>query len=98
MGAPKTLRYRVELRAFGDGAIREVKLPAALWKNKPLQEIRTAIFAHGQNERQPQELPSVSVGDVILLQDGRWLITSTGFEKEPTPEPVALAYDDRDQT
>jgi hypothetical protein len=96
MGAPKTLRYKVELRAFGDGAIREVKLPARTFKDKPLQEIRTAIFAHGQNDRQPQSLPSVSVGDVIILGLERWIITNTGFEKEP--EPVALAYDDRDQT
>lgn len=94
--APKTLRYRVELLAHGDGAIREVKLPAKEYKGKPLQEIRSAIMHYGQNDVQPQLLPSVSVGDVIQMDGDRWKVVGNGFEK--VPDPVAVPYDDRDQT
>lgn len=97
MGAPKTLRFKVELRAFADGAIREVKIPASLYRKKGLQEIREAVFKYGQNDVQPQALPSVSVGDVIRQGADRWVIMATGFEKEP--EPIAAGgYDERDQT
>jgi len=40
-----------------------------------------AIFCNGQNYIQPLELPSVSVGDIIGLDDEYWLVLGLGFEQ-----------------
>ena len=99
LGAEKTVRLKVELRAFGDGAIREVKIPAKLAKGKDLREL---AFQYGQNDKQPQQLPSVSVWDIVLIGETRWKIVPTGFElflpAPVVPEAEPVAYDERDQT
>jgi hypothetical protein len=40
-----------------------------------------AIFEYGQNDFQPQRCPSVSVGDVIRLGEGRFRVSPVGFER-----------------
>jgi len=40
-----------------------------------------AIFEFGQNDFQPQQCPSVSVGDVIRFGEGRFRVERFGFER-----------------
>ena len=40
-----------------------------------------AIFQYGQNDFQPKNLPSVSVGDIIRFQGERWVVMPVGFQK-----------------
>ena len=39
------------------------------------------IYYYGQNDFQPRECPSVSMGDVIELDNELWLVKASGFRK-----------------
>lgn len=74
----------VELWAFGEGEVRQVEIPDVLVKDladKPamLHTVLGAVFRYGQNDYDPQQLPSVSVGDVINIYGGKYMIKSVGF-------------------
>lgn len=72
--------YEVELRAYGGGAIREVSVPESeMWHSD--EQLLDLIFKYGQNDFQPRQLPSVSVGDVIRLLDKKFLVKSIGFQE-----------------
>ena len=45
------------------------------------EELLEAVFHYGQNDFQPQQLPSVSVGDVIQLNNKYFMVKSLGFEE-----------------
>jgi len=52
-------------------------------------EILNATFEWGQNDFQPQNMPSVSAGDVIELDDGKKvLICAVGFKEMTEAEFV----------
>lgn len=73
----------VEMHAFGQGAIRRVTIPAG----RPVT--LGTVFERGQNdfcadEDLAQELPSVSVGDIIRLDGARYVVAPTGFVKVAT--------------
>jgi len=65
------MKFKVHMLAFcKKGTVREVDIPkSVLPTTQPAHVLTTAIleliFRYGQNEFQPQKLPSVSVGDVI---------------------------------
>jgi hypothetical protein len=85
--------YRVYLLAFRDGDIREVDVPDAELPAAGDPETDHAtldlIFRYGQNDFQLRPLPSVSVGDVIEMGDGRlYVVKPFGFEVM-TPEQLA---------
>lgn len=67
---PSSIKFKVHLLAFGRGAIRQVEVPGDQVFINPGIEALDAIFHYGQNDHQPQNLPSVSIGDVIELPDG----------------------------
>jgi len=46
-----------------------------------------AIFKYGQNEFQPRETYSVSVGDVVEIDGNHWVVRPTGFKQLP-PESL----------
>jgi len=76
------MKYQVELRMFKNGKIRTVNVPDAKLKGRQkVDNILDLILYHGQNDFQPQQLPSVSMGDVIRYQGKRYLILSRGFRK-----------------
>ena len=52
---------------------------------KGLEPILSEVFKYGQNILQPQDCPSVSVGDVIQLADRHFMVAPIGF-KEITKE------------
>ena len=82
--------YEVELLAFeepGRVDIREVYLPEfneerikeVYIKSLHKDSLLGSIFYYGQNDFQPKEQRSVSVGDVIRLGHERWLVQGVGF-------------------
>jgi hypothetical protein len=78
-------KFEVELNMFLPGTIRVVTVPRSAIrehiKNKQTFEILEKVFYYGQNDFQPQELPSVSAGDVIRFKDERFMVLSLGFRK-----------------
>lgn len=79
------MKFIVELLAHGkEGEVREVEFDN-VYATSDLEATRNLtlrlIFEHGQNERQPQDHPSVSVGDVIRLGEDRYLVLPSGFKR-----------------
>lgn len=79
------MKFEVELNFFMPGTIRVVTVPReqireALKQNR-ISEVLDQIWKYGQNDFQPQELPSVSMGDVIRFKDERFMVMSLGFKK-----------------
>lgn len=74
------MKFIVQLLAFTDTDIREVEVPndfAELSGDALLEQ----IFYFGQNDFQPQQRPSVSVGDVIELDSKYYLVKPMGFKE-----------------
>jgi hypothetical protein len=67
---------KVRMLAFGNGEIREVEIP----DDTTPENILNQVFHFGQNDFQPKNCPSVSVGDVIEY-DGLQMVVSVGFMK-----------------
>ena len=71
---------KVELWAFQDGAVREVRILDEATGTE--DSILNANYHYGQNDIQP--VPgrcSVSMGDVILLDQDSYLVVALGFHK-----------------
>lgn len=70
----------VELMAFGQGQIRPVELPDGV--DISLDN----VFIHGQNYSGNAHLnmPSVSVGDIIHMDNGVFVVKGFGFEEIDT--------------
>lgn len=74
------MKFEVELTMVKK--VRTVSVPRDRFRQKKtLNEKLDLIFYFGQNDFQPQELPSVSMGDVIRFKGDRYLILSLGFRK-----------------
>lgn len=94
------MKYEVELHAFdGNGELRIVDVP----QNEVVSnedELLDVIFKYGQNDFQPKNQRSVSVEDVIRLNDKRFRVDDFGFseikkmEKTFTSEVGMLLNDD----
>ena len=69
----------VEMLAFGKGDMRPVDVPAAEFDGKDLMEQLEQVFYYGQNDFQPKEFPSVSVGDVVHLNGKKYICRMMGF-------------------
>ncbi len=79
--------------AFMDGEIREVEVPEAeVDVCKSTEELLERIFYYGQNDFQPRQMPSVSVGDVAQVGGRNFICASTGW-KEMTKDEL-LEYSD----
>jgi hypothetical protein len=74
-------KFEVELNMFMKGKIRVVDVPREKLKGKTLTQQLDEIFYFGQNDFQPQKLPSVSAGDIIQYKGNRYIILSLGFKK-----------------
>ena len=75
----------VEMVAFADQGksfgIREVEIPDAEAARLSEEKLLELIFRYGQNDFQPKQVPSVSVGDVIRIDGKRFLVSAMGFKK-----------------
>jgi hypothetical protein len=69
------------MHAFMGGAIRTVDIPAAELVSAGLSEVLELAFRYGQNDVQPKQFTSVSVGDVVRYQGRRFRVASNGFEE-----------------
>ncbi len=67
--------------------VRWVEVPDELL-GKGLVSDFDLIFRYGQNEVQPQNIPSLSVGDLIVYKNNVWLIDSAGITNVITGETV----------
>jgi hypothetical protein len=99
------MQVKVHMLAFGEpNEIRWVEIPQEYHGAMGDEEVLSAVFHYGQNEFQEQLHPSVSVGDVIELNDGDlFIVKPIGFSlmsKEefnsylevPQPERMLRVY------
>ena len=85
----KTIEVRME--AFGGGKIREVDVKD--WDDGASVEAKLErVFFGGQNDFQPKECPSVSVGDVVLLNGDEYRVDTVGFVRIHTGTQYANLY------
>lgn len=78
--------FKVEMLAFGKpGEIRMVEVPFCeedILENRITeQDCLGTIFHYGQNDFQPKEHPSVSVGDVIHFNGKTYTVDFYGFSE-----------------
>lgn len=83
-----TTFVRVEMLAFcpDPDTYRLVAIPSEVQEGvEPgSPQFLELVYYYGQNEFQPREMPSVSMGDVVHYQDRYFLVAVCGF-KELTP-------------
>lgn len=79
----------VEMVAFKeeghDFGIRNVEVPDYEAVRLPEEKLLEVVMRYGQNDFQPQKIPSVSVGDVVRIDGRRFLVVTFGF-KEIKPQ------------
>lgn len=68
---------KVELMTFGNGKIRPVELP----DNVEVSLDNVFIFGQNHSGNVELNLPSVSVGDIVHLDNEKFVVKSFGFEK-----------------
>ena len=74
------MKVLVEMLAYVDkGTFREVEIPDVEIPNQ--DALLDSVFYYGQNDFQPQQMPSVSAGDVIYLNGKKILIKGAGFKE-----------------
>ena len=77
-----TTPFNVRMMAFGrtDDEVRVVDVPNDRLAEATDDEGKLGlVFELGQNDFQPKQHPSVSVGDVIELNGKLWLVKPVGF-------------------
>jgi hypothetical protein len=75
-----TRTFKVHMLAFANGDIREVYVPVS--ELSSVEGNLEKVFHYGQNDFQPHpSLPSVSVGDVIEMDDEKYRVEPVGFSK-----------------
>lgn len=85
------MQVKVHLLAFGnEGEIRLVDVPDRSTELILDDDLLDLAFHYGQNDFQPLPHPSVSMGDVIELGDGKlFRVQAMGF-KQLSPAEFAL--------
>jgi hypothetical protein len=73
-----TITVEVEMVAFMEGQIRPVDIPAHDLTGDPVLDL-SAVYHYGQNDIQPKQFCSVSVGDIIRYQGRRYVVEPFGF-------------------
>jgi hypothetical protein len=76
----------VELMAFGEGQIRPVEIPEGT------AVTLDTVYVFGQNNMSNNHLrmPSVSMGDIIHLDEKKWLVKDIGFRELSIEEYAML--------
>jgi len=68
----------VNRKSDGTPQIREVTIPT---NDSDIHHTLEQVWLYGQNDFQPRNLPSVSMGDVVELRGKLYLISAIGFKK-----------------
>ena len=71
---------KARLYAFKDGQVREIDVPDREMFG-PIERKLERVYYWGQNDFQPRQLPSLSVGDVVELEDKFFLVNVAGFRE-----------------
>ena len=72
----------VHMLAFNEkGTVRNVFIADEYTQGASKDNILALTFQYGQNDFQPKPVSSVSVGDVIELDDEYWLVAPIGFKQ-----------------
>lgn len=74
------MTIEVEMLAFGNGEIRQVDIPDEKVSDD-VDAMLELAFHYGQNDFQPKNHPSVSVGDVVRYNGERYKVEMIGFKK-----------------
>ena len=87
----------VHMTAFmGKDVVRKVNVPdddlfeIDLEQKRTYEQILNLVFRYGQNEIQPQPMPSVSVGDTAVLWKRYFMCTPVGWKKIKKEEFEAM--------
>lgn len=73
-----TTIIQVQQFRFNDGQYRNVEVPTSeITAN--IDDVLNLVYHYGQNMFQPQEAPSVSVGDVINYDGKYFVVAGFGF-------------------
>ena len=98
---------KTHLLAFEEDRIRMVEIDDGFKASISVTDVLEEVFKMGQNDFQPQEMPSLSVGDVVELDETcykkYWLIMSAGwknlteeeyeaYKQIPIPERAISTY------
>jgi len=76
------MKVLAELHAYQSGVLREIEIPEAevIAANGDREALLESAFYWGQNDVQPVERRcSLSVGDVIQIEDARYRVLGLGF-------------------
>lgn len=75
------MKVTTGLYAFVDDS-RIVDVPDAEWNDaKTTAERLELVYHYGQNDFQPQGVPSLTAGDVVIVDGDIWIIAMIGFHK-----------------
>lgn len=75
------MKINVEMWAFCGGKIREVEIPdEKIGEDASQKRLLNLAFHWGQNDFQPLPMPSVSVGDVVLLNGMKFMVAAIGWK------------------
>jgi hypothetical protein len=77
------MKINVLMLAFGrENEVREVEVPdEKAENNQNIDVVLDLVYYYGQNDFQPQNHPSVSMADVIVYNDEKYLVCYAGFRK-----------------
>ncbi len=77
------MKVNVVSKYKGKG-FRTVEIPEdEVNEETTLEETLDLVYRYGQNEFQPRDYPSVSSGDVIVVNQEFYIVESFGFKKIP---------------
>lgn len=89
----KVMTVKVHLTAYGErDEIRRVQIPTEELVKTGLLNL---VYHYGQNEAQPQDHPSVSVGDVVELDTRELFICGFSDDWQPISRETFEAYQDQ---
>ena len=73
----------VHMLAFSEerGKVRNVEIPDEEGKYVRIGELLELVFKYGQNDFQPQRMPSVSVGDVAEIDGEYYMVMGAGWKQ-----------------
>ena len=85
------MKFNVLMLAFSFGKeneVREVEVPDERIKNNVnvaddanIAVVLDLVYHYGQNDVQPKQHPSVSMADIIVYNDEKYLVCSAGFRR-----------------
>ena len=74
------MKYQVHMLAFEDGKVREVEVPDKEISGDRSHDLER-IFHWGQNDFQPQNMCSVSAGDIVEYNSGFFMVMMSGYKE-----------------